>query len=524
MKAITQERIALAIHVRNQNLNYIKKFIEDHQHKNNYLIEKDENGRTILYDIVHTVNADILDYFLKLSNTRYKINDVDNMKMSVLDYLLSLKTYKDINPCKDLLIKAGATCDDKFRHAYSGNTYHLNGDLPKWSPINNSHDNNSHDNHNHNDNHNNQSNHKHQINHFPWSILYIIVSYIIVTLISIVTGFKNLWNDKNNFWPAKHYFSAIVNCTNWFNTTVLYINKYEDIKNDLLNVDIIMIFLTVLVLIHCFMKTKTNGFMVVIIILGVTILAEQLSIQLGETHCHFDAWIMITKCSSLNSVIFYVPWMYSCYYIGRRIESTFRSRILLIALLHPLYCTMYELTGANEERWWSWGTKVPALLDRFYEVPIMAVSFHFFYGLCFALCYNKFSIMKIHQLLKIILCIIVPPTTACILLTSFSLFNIIGLSNYLLTFMLLLGSMLVVIYDISHSKTKRINNVKNVKDMSDYILFSIPLVFYSFILWSNNILFEVLLFDISFIPYYKMAITINVIVGYIIILSIMYFY
>jgi len=184
---------------------------------------------------------------------------------------------------------------------------------------------------------------------------------------------------------------------------------------------------------------------------------------------------------------------------------------------------MYELTGANEKRWWSWGTKVPALLDRFYEVPIITVAFHWFYGLCFALSYKTFFVMKIHNTLKVIICIIVTPILSCTLLTSFSLFNIIGLSNSFLTFLLLLGSTYLVIYDIFHSKTRK-KMVKKVKDFSDYILFAIPLIFFSFILWSNNIFLELILFDISFIPTYKIVITLNAIVGYIIILNIMYFY
>ena len=40
-------------------------------------------------------------------------------------------------------------------------------------------------------------------------------------------------------------------------------------------------------------------------------LIEQSSIQFGGTHCHASSkFFNISPCSSLNSVLFYVPWLY----------------------------------------------------------------------------------------------------------------------------------------------------------------------------------------------------------------------
>lgn len=500
---IQQELNVLIYHIRRQDLDSIKKYLNDHNRIN--LNEKNSDGRTILYNVVETVNADILHYFLSLSNSRFKINDVDKLNMTLLDFLISLKTRIDITTCHNLLQKAGAqrynNNNKDLRYNYTGNSYHLYGDLPTWNikrindippsskEINSSNDIIIED-----------------LRYKP-HLLILILSYIIILLFSAIPV------KGNSLWPFLVYGNAIMNCNNWFSEPIFYINSFTAIKNDLILVDIMMTLLTGLVLLHIYLSTKWNGVQVSIIILSITIIAEQLSIQFGETHCHFEALIMVTKCSSLNSIIFYLPWMYSCYFIGQHLKfPTKRGKMLFIGLIHPIFCTMYELTGANNQRWWSWGTKIAALNERYYEVPIMAVAFHYFYGLCFAVTYDKVTSTKVNILIQIVLCILLPPITACLLLTSFALFIPLGLkfTNFILTFALLIGSFIVIIYDWQNTGNSPKKIIKQNKDLSDYILLLIPFSFFTFIL-----MLQLITLDLGHIEAYQIVLFANILIGYI---------
>ena len=135
--------------------------------------------------------------------------------------------------------------------------------------------------------------------------------------------------------------------------------------------------------------------------------------------------MMLAKCSSLNSVFFYVPCetkivislvsmifrdidllilktkctgMYSCWAAGSRISTktvvhNFNSskhicRILIcgasidqifgkylsIGLLHPIFCVLYELTGINIG-WFFWGSKISALQTRLYQGLVHPILF-----------------------------------------------------------------------------------------------------------------------------------------------------
>ena len=46
------------------------------------------------------------------------------------------------------------------------------------------------------------------------------------------------------------------------------------------------------------------------LLLGVTV--EHASLRLGGTHCHASGFLNVSECSSLNSVAYYIPWLYSC--------------------------------------------------------------------------------------------------------------------------------------------------------------------------------------------------------------------
>ena len=67
-------------------------------------------------------------------------------------------------------------------------------------------------------------------------------------------------------------------------------------------------------------KLNRNGGLQLIaagLLLGV--FTEHASIRLGGTHCHASGIIDVSECSSLNSVAYYVPWLYSCVVGARRL-------------------------------------------------------------------------------------------------------------------------------------------------------------------------------------------------------------
>lgn len=493
---LTKDHLALKFLIRKKELNAIRKFINDHPLLN--LNAKCKQGRTILYDVVQTVNDDIVHYFLTLTNHRFKINDTDERKISVLDLLLSLKTYEDITPCYNLLLKAGAieksNKNEQIRQNYTGNSYHLNGDLPQWNSYLSQKDKSPsrviYSNKKQRYNDTKQTNNDIELKeHKNNNLLTIIISYIILILLVI---------NKNK----------LITIMKMFSVNIFYMNKYENIKNDLFLVDVVIAVLTVLVVVHIYLKTKWNGIKVSIIICSIATIAEQLSISLGETHCHFDALIMITKCSSLNSLLFYLPWMYSCYYISQNFNfQTKRSRLLFIGLIHPIFCTMYELTGANNH-WWTWGIKIEVLNERFYQVPVMTIAFHYFLGLFFNLLYDQTSTMRLNSFIKIVLCIILPPLAATLCLTSYAIFTPFGFSNAILTLILLLGSFLIILNDnLKNDNGKDYPRVK--RNIHDIILLSIPLIFFTFILM---ILLKDL--DLDNKPFQKVLLC-NIIIGYI---------
>jgi hypothetical protein len=64
---------------------------------------------------------------------------------------------------------------------------------------------------------------------------------------------------------------------------------------------------------HVRMSWRNTGrIALVIACLVLALCTEQASIKLGGTHCHKEGIAMVSRCSSLNSVTYYVPWMYSC--------------------------------------------------------------------------------------------------------------------------------------------------------------------------------------------------------------------
>lgn len=162
-----------------------------------------------------------------------------------------------------------------------------------------------------------------------------------------------------------------------------------------------------------------------------TILFEHTSLFLGGTHCHATSPIaQITPCSSLNSILFYVPWIYTS--VEAALRLSLRHTVcfpLVVGLLQFGFGTGYEMQGPLQNFWKypdehgviaasvaalnDWEGYPPflpharsnheiatidaegvfrvsrhahqALEERLYEFPVLAPYFHFCYGLAWAL-------------------------------------------------------------------------------------------------------------------------------------------
>jgi hypothetical protein len=67
--------------------------------------------------------------------------------------------------------------------------------------------------------------------------------------------------------------------------------------------DVLVLVMVVITLAHAWRRPFGLGIAVTAFLLALVI--EQASVWFGGTHCHADAAVMITPCSSLNSVAYY---------------------------------------------------------------------------------------------------------------------------------------------------------------------------------------------------------------------------
>lgn len=72
----------------------------------------------------------------------------------------------------------------------------------------------------------------------------------------------------------------------------------------MLELDILVGLMTLATVIHA--ATTRGGITLAVVVLVLALMVEQASVWLGGTHCHKDASAMVTPCSSVNSVVYYV--------------------------------------------------------------------------------------------------------------------------------------------------------------------------------------------------------------------------
>ncbi len=194
--------------------------------------------------------------------------------------------------------------------------------------------------------------------------------------------------------------------------------------------------------------------------------------------------------------------MYSCWAAGSRVNISRPAKYVLIGLLHPLFCVMYELTGVNNE-WFHWGMKEPALRERIFNVPVMAVAFHFAFGISFSFVWDyspqilRFFGVKstsgyVGFMAQIVVVFLITPLLALLSdIPTHVLERYGGVSRVVtLLVMLSLSKLYVIISFITTTSPLPSSRIQQVVSSTaskaskyDFLLLSIPILYIGFIVW-----------------------------------------
>jgi steroid 5-alpha reductase family enzyme len=120
---------------------------------------------------------------------------------------------------------------------------------------------------------------------------------------------------------------------------------------DVVAIDFLVLAMSVVSIYHAVVHSRAT---LLLASLALGALTEFGSIRCGGTHCHNAGLLNVAYCSSANSVIYYMPWIYSCVVSADRLVG--RSRWALPWLTGVLtfgMCGVYEMQGPNM-RWWKW--------------------------------------------------------------------------------------------------------------------------------------------------------------------------
>lgn len=119
--------------------------------------------------------------------------------------------------------------------------------------------------------------------------------------------------------------------------------------------DVLYIALTLLTMTHAISKRGVcSGVFLTLSLAGHTAAFEHISLWLGGTHCHATSQLMmLTPCSSLNSVLFYVPWTYTSVEAARRLRLHPLAFPFAVGLLQFAFGTVYEMQGPLNN-FWNW--------------------------------------------------------------------------------------------------------------------------------------------------------------------------
>jgi len=209
-----------------------------------------------------------------------------------------------------------------------------------------------------------------------------------------------------------------------------YINNHESIPAHMLGLDAVIFATFFLTLIHSLLS---KGFSTMLSLFVLAVIVEQLSIQLGQTHCHTDAVLMISKCSSLNSALFYTFWIYLSLSTAQAFNLGKLGTIGAVGVINAMFGLVYELQGPINNLWQYNSENVADAFDeRFFGLPLMGVYFHMAFGSGFAATLYLFGGKNLSSssLLHLIPTILFTPAIAMIYDLPVRVLKLYGVSRF----------------------------------------------------------------------------------------------
>ena len=132
---------------------------------------------------------------------------------------------------------------------------------------------------------------------------------------------------------------------------------FVNTESSVVKLDVVVTILTVSAILHAVRSSKpTEGILLCLSGFLLGLFVEQASLRFGGTHCHAEGLLNFSKCSSFNSVIYYLPWVYVSISSAKILCGkgvSILSFASVAGLLFSGLCAPYELQGPSEG-WWLW--------------------------------------------------------------------------------------------------------------------------------------------------------------------------
>jgi len=140
--------------------------------------------------------------------------------------------------------------------------------------------------------------------------------------------------------------------------------------------DILFFSLSCLTVYHAYLQKDRKEHLTLALsgfLLGLS--TEQASLRFGGTHCHASGWAHFHECSSINSVLFYCPWVHTGALCAKRMvdQKSWAFPYVAGALFFGM-CGVYESQGPmvrlGEER-----ARCEAIAKGLYRIPALLTTF-----------------------------------------------------------------------------------------------------------------------------------------------------
>ena len=164
--------------------------------------------------------------------------------------------------------------------------------------------------------------------------------------------------------------------------TFLYVNQAgssEALSPSSLELDTVVLGLALLMTAHALLHRRLLW---LLLYFAVGALLEQAAVRFGGTHCHAEALVMLSQCSSAASVAVCAAALYVCQVAAARLPLSALARPFAVGLLVCVYCTPHVLQGAGQG-WWAWAAPAPAPSSS--AAAAAAASFFLGAGVSFSL-------------------------------------------------------------------------------------------------------------------------------------------